>query len=108
MAWPIGIDIAGTFTDAALVEDTSGSVGVAKVPIARFPIEIHAWLAGQVTEAFLGSAPTYLGRARRPVRDLGAYRRSGRSSYQIHQHRPASLSTPWVYKIVEIYEDHRA
>jgi len=53
MAWRIGIDIAGTFTDVALVEDTSGSVGVAKVPIARFPIEIHAWLAGQVTEAFL-------------------------------------------------------
>jgi hypothetical protein len=63
MAWPIGIDIAGTFTDVALVEDTSGSVGVAKVPIARFPIEIHAWPAGQVTEAFLGSAPTYLAHA---------------------------------------------
>jgi len=43
--------------------DTSGRVGVAKVPIARFPIEIHAWLAGQVTEAFLGSAPTYLAHA---------------------------------------------
>ena len=56
MAWPIGIDIAGTFTDVALVEDTSGSVGVAKVLIARFPIEIHA-------EAFLGSAPTYLAHA---------------------------------------------
>src|SRR5499427_2051485 len=32
MAWRIGIDIGGTFTDVALVEDTSGSVGVAKVP----------------------------------------------------------------------------
>jgi N-methylhydantoinase A len=32
MAWRIGIDIGGTFTDVALVEDKSGSVGVAKVP----------------------------------------------------------------------------
>src|SRR5215470_4359527 len=32
MAWRIGIDIGGTFTDVALVEDTSGSIGVAKVP----------------------------------------------------------------------------
>ena len=36
MAWRIGIDIGGTFTDVALVEDTqagaSGRIGVAKVP----------------------------------------------------------------------------
>ncbi len=32
MAWRIGVDIGGTFTDVALVEGTSGRIGVAKVP----------------------------------------------------------------------------
>ena len=32
MAWRIGVDIGGTFTDIALVEETSGRIGVAKVP----------------------------------------------------------------------------
>jgi N-methylhydantoinase A len=32
MAWRIGIDIGGTFTDVALVDDASGRIGVAKVP----------------------------------------------------------------------------
>jgi N-methylhydantoinase A len=32
MSWRIGIDIGGTFTDVALVEEASGRIGVAKVP----------------------------------------------------------------------------
>ena len=32
MAWRIGVDIGGTFTDVALIDDASGSIGVAKVP----------------------------------------------------------------------------
>ena len=32
MVWRIGVDIGGTFTDVALVEETSGRIGVAKVP----------------------------------------------------------------------------
>jgi len=32
MGWRIGIDIGGTFTDVALVDDASGDIGVAKVP----------------------------------------------------------------------------
>src|SRR5262249_756038 len=32
MTWRIGIDIGGTFTDVALVEEQSGRIGVAKVP----------------------------------------------------------------------------
>jgi N-methylhydantoinase A len=32
MVWRIGIDIGGTFTDVALVEETSGAIGLAKVP----------------------------------------------------------------------------
>src|SRR5262249_39501696 len=32
MAWRIGIDIGGTFTDVALIDDATGAIGVAKVP----------------------------------------------------------------------------
>ena len=32
MAWRIGIDIGGTFTDVALIDDATGRIGVAKVP----------------------------------------------------------------------------
>jgi len=32
MAWRIGVDIGGTFTDVALLDDASGRIGVAKVP----------------------------------------------------------------------------
>jgi N-methylhydantoinase A len=31
MVWRIGVDIGGTFTDVAVVEETSGRIGVAKV-----------------------------------------------------------------------------
>ncbi|HEU0157861.1 MAG TPA: hydantoinase/oxoprolinase N-terminal domain-containing protein, partial [Hyphomicrobiaceae bacterium] len=30
MAWRIGVDIGGTFTDVALIEEASGRIGVAK------------------------------------------------------------------------------
>jgi N-methylhydantoinase A len=32
MAWRIGIDIGGTFTDVAMVEEHSGRIAIAKVP----------------------------------------------------------------------------
>jgi N-methylhydantoinase A len=32
MAWRIGVDIGGTFTDVALVDEATGRIGVAKVP----------------------------------------------------------------------------
>ena len=32
MGWRIGVDIGGTFTDVALVEEATGRIGVAKVP----------------------------------------------------------------------------
>ena len=32
MAWRIGVDIGGTFTDVALVDEAGGQIGVAKVP----------------------------------------------------------------------------
>ena len=30
MAWRIGVDIGGTFTDAAIVDDMTGAIGIAK------------------------------------------------------------------------------
>ena len=32
MGWRIGVDIGGTFTDVALVDEATGRIGVAKVP----------------------------------------------------------------------------
>src|SRR5436190_5138014 len=32
MSWRIGVDIGGTFTDVALVEDATGDIAIAKVP----------------------------------------------------------------------------
>ena len=32
MTWRIGVDIGGTFTDVALIEETSGRIGIAKTP----------------------------------------------------------------------------
>src|SRR5262245_6707925 len=32
MRWRVGVDIGGTFTDVALVEEASGRIGIAKVP----------------------------------------------------------------------------
>jgi N-methylhydantoinase A len=32
MVWRVGVDIGGTFTDVALIDDASGEIGVAKVP----------------------------------------------------------------------------
>jgi len=31
MAWRIGVDIGGTFTDVVLVDEAAGRIGVAKV-----------------------------------------------------------------------------
>ena len=31
MAWRIGVDIGGTFTDVALVDEATGRIGIAKV-----------------------------------------------------------------------------
>ena len=32
MSWRIGVDIGGTFTDVALVNEADGRIGIAKVP----------------------------------------------------------------------------
>ena len=32
MGWRIGVDIGGTFTDVALVDEATGQIGVVKIP----------------------------------------------------------------------------
>jgi len=32
MGWRVGVDIGGTFTDVALIDEEIGSIGIAKVP----------------------------------------------------------------------------
>jgi N-methylhydantoinase A len=49
MTWRIGVDIGGTFTDVALVEETSGRIGVAKVPTT--PEDLAAGVLGALTSA---------------------------------------------------------
>jgi N-methylhydantoinase A len=115
MGWRIGIDIGGTFTDVALVEDTSGSIGVAKVPttpdhLARgvlsalqmamerhriFPVEVgllsHATTV--VTNSILeetGARAALI--TTRGFRDLLELRRSARADlYDLFQDPPATL-----------------
>src|SRR6476661_7914537 len=115
MAWRVGIDIGGTFTDVALVEDTSGSVGVAKVPttpddLARGVIdalksamERHQIIPAEV--GLLSHATTVVTNAileengaraalitTRGFRDLLELRRSARADlYDLFQDPPATL-----------------
>jgi N-methylhydantoinase A len=49
MGWRIGVDIGGTFTDAALVEETSGRIGVAKV--LTTPEDLAKGVLGALTSA---------------------------------------------------------
>ena len=45
MAWRIGVDIGGTFTDVALVDDASGRIGVAKVPTTPGDLTTAKWMS---------------------------------------------------------------
>jgi N-methylhydantoinase A len=49
MAWRIGVDIGGTFTDVALVDESSGRIGVAKVPTT--PADLAAGVLDALTSA---------------------------------------------------------
>jgi N-methylhydantoinase A len=68
MAWRIGVDIGGTFTDVALVDEAGGQIGVAKVPttpgdlsqgvfdalsgaMRRYALRCHGWKAQGGSEA---------------------------------------------------------
>jgi N-methylhydantoinase A len=61
MAWRIGVDIGGTFTDVALVEEASGRIGVAKVPTTP----------GDLAEGVLAALATAMGRHGVAAADVG-------------------------------------
>ena len=61
MAWRIGVDIGGTFTDVALVDDASGRIGVAKVPTTP----------GDLTSGVLAALETAMGRYRVTAAEVG-------------------------------------
>ena len=61
MAWRIGVDIGGTFTDVALVDDASGQIGVAKVLTTP----------GNLAEGVLGALTTAMSRYQVAAADVG-------------------------------------
>jgi len=115
MAWRIGVDIGGTFTDVALIDDVSGRIGVAKAPTTpadlalgvldalKAAMQRYGIGAGQVTH--LAHATTVVtnaileGRGARAAlvttrgfRDVLELRRSSRPDlYDLFQDAPAVL-----------------
>src|SRR5262245_14255120 len=115
MGWRIGVDIGGTFTDVVLVDETSGQMGVVKVPTTPrdfaqgvldaldsatrsrgvAPAEV-TWLAHAttvVTNALLeGKGARTALVTTRGMRDVLELRRSARASlYDLFQDAPAVL-----------------
>jgi N-methylhydantoinase A len=115
LTWRIGIDIGGTFTDVALVEEASGRIGVAKVPTTpadpadgvlralEAAMRRYAVAAGEV--GLLSHATTIVTNAlleekgaraalvtTRGFRDVLELRRSARANlYDLFQDPPATL-----------------
>ena len=126
MAWRIGIDIGGTFTDVALVEEASGRIEVAKVPttpadfgqgvitgirqglaagaIAAADVALLAHATTVVTNALLEKKGARAGFvATRGFRDLLELRRSSRADlYDLLQDAPDVLvPRRWRFEITE-------
>ena len=59
MAWRVGVDSGGTFTDVCLFDDETGRVGVWKVPST--PDDPSRGIAGGVAEA-IARAPSEPGK----------------------------------------------
>jgi N-methylhydantoinase A len=115
MAWRVGVDIGGTFTDVALVDEATGEIGVAKVPTTprnlaegvlaalgiamdRYPVEaskvgLLAHATTVVTNAVLegrGARAALI--TTRGFRDVLELRRSARADlYDLFQDAPATL-----------------
>jgi N-methylhydantoinase A len=115
MAWRIGVDIGGTFTDLALVDDANGHVGVAKVPttphdlaegvlgaldtamrrygLAPAEVALFSHATTVVTNAILeetGARAALI--TTRGFRDVLELRRSARADlYDLFQDAPATL-----------------
>ena len=115
MTWRIGVDIGGTFTDVAVVDETDGAIGVAKVSstpedfgrgvitaleqaIARYGIRpdavtLLAHATTVVTNAILEEKGGRVGLiATRGFRDILELRRSARADlYDMFQSSPSVL-----------------
>jgi len=115
MAWRIGIDIGGTFTDVALVDDANGHVGVAKVPttpsdlskgvLGALEVAMHRCRVAAAEVALFSHATTVVTNAileetgaraalitTRGFRDVLELRRSARADlYDLFQDAPATL-----------------
>ena len=115
MAWRIGIDIGGTFTDVALVDDAGAHVGVAKVPttpgdlaqgvLCALDMAMRSYQVAPPDVALFSHATTVVTNAileesgaraalitTRGFRDVLELRRSARAElYDLFQDAPATL-----------------
>lgn len=126
MSWRVGIDIGGTFTDVALVDESSGRLGIAKVLTTHHDIskgvlegvkegmaDVHV---NATDVSFLSHATTVVTNAllektgaragfitTRGFRDVLELRRSSRASlYDLFQDPPAVLvPRRWRFEITE-------
>ncbi|MBO0740820.1 MAG: hydantoinase/oxoprolinase family protein [Hyphomicrobiaceae bacterium] len=115
MAWRVGVDIGGTFTDVALINDATGQIGVVKVPttprnfadavlaaldmamrrydLAAGDVGLLSHATTVVTNAILqekGARAALV--ATRGFRDVLELRRSARADlYDLFQDAPATL-----------------
>jgi len=126
MAWRIGVDIGGTFTDVVLVDEETGRIGVAKAPttphdvaeavidgirqgLARYRVDpaavsLLAHATTIVTNALLEKKGAKAGFvATRGFRDVLELRRSSRADlYDLFQDAPAVLvPRRWRFEITE-------
>jgi N-methylhydantoinase A len=115
MAWRVGVDIGGTFTDVALIDDATGQIGVAKVPttprdfaegvLGALGMAMRRYSLAAVDVGMLSHATTVVTNAileekgaraalvtTRGFRDVLELRRSARSNlYDLFQDAPATL-----------------
>ncbi|MFV0298758.1 MAG: hydantoinase/oxoprolinase N-terminal domain-containing protein [Hyphomicrobiaceae bacterium] len=115
MAWRIGVDIGGTFTDVALVDEESGQIGVAKTPttpgnfaagvLSALGMAMERYGVAADNVGLLSHATTVVTNAlleekgaraalitTRGFRDILELRRSARSDlYDLFQDAPATL-----------------
>jgi N-methylhydantoinase A len=126
MAWRIGVDIGGTFTDVALVEEATGRIGIAKVAttprdlteavieamrkgLARHQVDpaevaVLAHATTVVTNALLEKKGAKAGFVTtRGFRDVLELRRSSRADlYDLFQDAPAVLvPRRWRFEVTE-------
>ncbi|MFP6747652.1 MAG: hydantoinase/oxoprolinase family protein [Alphaproteobacteria bacterium] len=115
MSWRVGVDIGGTFTDVALVDEDTGRIGIAKVPttprdfgqgvvqalaialaehdIAASNVSLLSHATTVVTNAILeGKGAKAMLVSTKGFRDILELRRSSRSSlYDMFQDAPGLL-----------------